>query len=368
MLALIIALCILFTPRAEDNISIENYSIIHETKFGGVYIQIDINDFNELGFNYGDSVDVKFSNGYELLNLPYYNGYYSDIGEPLLIAYPGYDYIKVGVNYGADLWITAGLAEDDTATISLDKRGEYLKIQKSRDIQYSDVQGSMRDETFANFRNVEVGNIKNGILYRSASPVDNTHNRAPIVDKLIQSVGVKYIVNLSDSETDLIEHINKSDFDSPYFLSLYNNGNVLPLSMDAQFKGDSFIESLVKALTSMSNNAGPYLIHCVEGKDRTGYIVMIIEALLGASYEEIIDDYMITYDNYYDITPITDSERYNTIKEKNIDLMLHYVIGDEEEKQDLAKISDYSAYVRVYLLSIGMDEEAFNRLIQNLSK
>ncbi|MBR3131659.1 tyrosine-protein phosphatase [Candidatus Saccharibacteria bacterium] len=226
----------------------------------------------------------------------------------------------------------------------------------------------MRDEAFANFRNVEVGNIKDSILYRSASPVDNTHNCAPIVDKLVQSVGVKYIVNLSDSETDLIEHINKSDFDSPYFLSLYNNGNVLPLSMDAQFKGDSFIESLAKALTSMSNNPGPYLIHCVEGKDRTGYVVMIIEALLGASYEEIIDDYMITYDNYYDITPIADSERYNTIKEKNIDLMLHYVIGDEEEKQNLAKISDYSAYVRAYLLSIGMDEEAINRLIQNLSK
>ena len=33
-----------------------------------------IDDFNNYGFKFGDSVDVKFSNGYELLDLPYYNG------------------------------------------------------------------------------------------------------------------------------------------------------------------------------------------------------------------------------------------------------------------------------------------------------
>ena len=71
-----------------------NSAVIHEPEFGGVYITKTIDEFNALGFKYGDSVNVKFSNGYKLENIPYYNGYYTQNGEPLLIAYPGYDYIK----------------------------------------------------------------------------------------------------------------------------------------------------------------------------------------------------------------------------------------------------------------------------------
>ena len=353
---------------SDDKLILESYSVIHETKFGGVYIKITIDDFNKLGFKYGDSVNVKFSNGYELLDLPYYNGYYVDIDESLLIAYPGYDYIKVAVNYGADLWLTANLNENDTATITLNESGKYLKIQNARDIHYTDTQGNIPDEVFGNFRNVIVGNIKDNILYRSASPSDNSYNRSPVVDRLIKEVGVNYIINLSDSEDDLKEEINKDDFNSPYFLSLYNNNRVLALSMNMQFKEQSFKDSLVKALTTMANNEGPYLIHCVEGKDRTGYVLMVIESLMGASYKEMVDDYMVTYKNYYNITKDSDIERYETIKEKNIDLMLHYIIGDENKTKDLTKINNYSSYAKEYLLMVGMSEDNINKLINKLSQ
>ena len=71
------------------------YCLTHETKFGGVYFDITIEDFNALGFAFGDSVDVAFSNGKTLNDLPYYNGYYVDMGEPLLVGYPGYPYLIV---------------------------------------------------------------------------------------------------------------------------------------------------------------------------------------------------------------------------------------------------------------------------------
>ena len=93
--------------------------IIHEPEFGGVYIKNTIDEFNALGYEYGDSVDVEFSNGYKLTGIPYYNGYYTQNGEPLLIAYPGYDFIKAAVNNGDDLWNVAGLEEDMTASVSL---------------------------------------------------------------------------------------------------------------------------------------------------------------------------------------------------------------------------------------------------------
>ena len=77
-------------------------AVIHEKKFGGVYLDITIDEFNALGFEYGDSCDVTFSNGYKLEDIPYYNGYYSKTGHPLISAYPGFPHIDVCVNNGGD--------------------------------------------------------------------------------------------------------------------------------------------------------------------------------------------------------------------------------------------------------------------------
>ena len=345
-----------------------NYPVIHETKFGGIYIKITIADFNDLGYEFGDSVDIKFSNGYELLDLPYYNGFYVDINEPLLIGYPGYDYIKVAINYGEDLYIKANLTENDMATISLKEKAKYIKIQKAMDISYEIEQGNTPDAVFANFRNVKVGNIKENILYRSASPSDNAYNRAPVVDKLIKEAGINHIIDLSNKDEDLKNLVNKNDFNSPYFLTLYNANKVTALGMKMQFKKQDFKEKLVKGLTAIDDNSGPYLVHCVEGKDRTGYVMMLIEALLGASYQEIIDDYMETYKNYYGITKETDIDRYETLKEKNIDLMLNYINDDKNNEKDMSKIDDYSTLAKKYLLSIGMTEENINKIIKQLSE
>ncbi len=59
---------------------------MNEEEFGGVYIDLSIEAFNALGFAYGDSVDVSFSNGYKLNGIPYYNGYYAQTGEPLVLS------------------------------------------------------------------------------------------------------------------------------------------------------------------------------------------------------------------------------------------------------------------------------------------
>ncbi|MBR3423065.1 MAG: hypothetical protein IKG80_01080, partial [Clostridia bacterium] len=136
-------------------------ALIHESEFGGVYIKLTIDEFNAKGYEYGDSVNVTFSNGYTLEDIPYYNGYYTATGELLLIAYPGYDYIKAAINNGDDLWLAAGLSEDDRADIELNERGKYLRIQNARDISYKDERELYTsDEEFANFRSVEAGNIK----------------------------------------------------------------------------------------------------------------------------------------------------------------------------------------------------------------
>lgn len=69
----------------QSSITTEEIEAIYEPKFGGSYLDITIDEFNNLGFAYGDSVDVTFSNGYKLSDILYYNGYYTKTNEPRLL-------------------------------------------------------------------------------------------------------------------------------------------------------------------------------------------------------------------------------------------------------------------------------------------
>ncbi len=365
----------------EQTVKVENLEVKHETEFGGVYIVMTIDDFNKVGFKYGDSVDVEFSNGYKLEDIPYYNGYYVDAGEALLIAYPGYDYIKAAINYGDDLWERAGLKatanqptlwstatldEHSKATVTLKEAGKYLDVQEARDIHYPDERSKFpSDIVFANFRNFAMGDLKEGVMYRSASPCDNQHNRAPYVDALIKEAGVNCILNLSDNDAKIEKYMAKDDFNSPYFAELYNKGNVYPIALNMNYLSDEFASKIAQGFIDISSKEGPYLIHCTEGKDRTGFVCMLIEALAGAEYQEIADDYMVTYDNYYEINEVKDPRKYKVILEKNLDAMLKFVVGDE--KVDI-KTAELSGYARSYLLKAGMSNEQIDRFLRRITR
>jgi len=337
-----------------------NLSLIHEPEFGGVYLTMTIDDFNALGYRYGDSVRVEFSNGYTLEDLPYYNGYYVDAGDPLLIAYPGYDYIKAAINNGDDLWKKAKLSKDDTASVSLVARGKYLDMQEARDIHYVDTRDSFdSDEIFANFRAVNVGNLLENVLYRSASPCDNQHNRAPYVDKLMKTAGVQCILNLADNDDKILGYLAAENFDSPYFLELFQRGAVIPVALNMNFGSKEFKGKIVSGLTTMVMRDGPYLVHCTEGKDRTGFVCALLEAFAGASYDEIVADYMQTYDNYYGITEKTDAKKYQIIKEKNLDEMLGVITDGKVE--DFAA-TDLAPFAETYLRKAGMADDMIVQL------
>ena len=350
---------------------IKDKKLMHEQEFGGVYVDSTIEDFNKLGFKYGDSVSVSFSNGFELKDIPYYNGYYTRNGVPLLVAYPGYPYIKVCINNGDDLWKIAGLDENCTAQISLSQSGKYKDVQDARDISYKDERSEFpSDEVFANFRNVTAGNIRPGRFYRSASPCDNQHKRAPYVDRLMQAAGVQFILDLADTPAKIEGYISSPDFDSPYFLSLYRKGmvglplteylltaGVEPIALNMNYSSPEFREKVAKGLASMAESDGPYLVHCTEGKDRTGFVCMLIEALCGASYDRIVDDYMITFSNYYKITAQSDRIRYDTIVENLLVPMMETVAASPDIKK-----ADLAAGAERFLLEGGMSAEQISML------
>lgn len=368
ILAVVLLLSCLFACSRKQTpaLSVDGLGVIHETEFGGVCLAIAIDDFNARGFEYGDSVTVTFSNGYTMEDLPYFNGYYVNVGEPLLVAYPGYDYIKAAINYGKDVWEFAGLDDGMTAAVTLKERGKYLNVQEASDIHYFDERGKYpSDAVFANFRAVNVGRLRENVLYRSASPCDNQHNRASYVDALIKEAGVNCVVDLADSEAKVQNYMAADDFHSPYWLSLYEGGHVILLSMSMNFQADDFKAKVCDGLRAMSVQEGPYLVHCTEGKDRTGFMCMLLEALAGASYREIADDYMITYDNYYKITEQSDKAKYDTILNRNLVAMIRYIVNDGSI--DLAT-ADLSVHARSFLLSVGMTDAEIDAVLARIAQ
>ena len=338
---------------AEPSPELKDCPIEHELEFGGSYVLCTIDDFNALGFEYGDSVTVTFSNGYVMEDVPYYNGYYTGIGEPLLIAYHGYPYIKAAINNGDDLYAVAGLSETDTATVTLFERAKYLPIQDARNISYEDDREKFgSDEMFANFRAVKAGEIAEDVLFRSASPCDNQHCRAPYTDALMKNAGVNFILDLADSDERIQSYLDKEDFSSPYFLTLYERGSVKPIALNMNFASSGFKEKLVDGLTAMAESDGPYLVHCTEGKDRTGFVCMLLEALCGATYDEIVDDYMITYNNYYGINENQQRDRYDVTVDAVLDPMIASMAGGDDYKT-----CDLAERAKAFLLDAGMSEE-----------
>ena len=250
----------------------------------------------------------------------------------------------------------AKLASDKLQTydeINKKYKALHLKYSKHREDFPSDV-------VFANFRKVTVGRIKDGILYRGASSIDNSYGRAKYVDKLISEVGVKFDVDLTDNDDKIKRHFAKNDFASNYFKSLYESGKTICLHMNTNYHEQKYHDRIVKAMVAMSKNEGPYYVHCVEGKNRTGFLLAVIEGLAGASYEEMVKDHMITFANYYGITEESDKEKYDILKARYIDSMLRYIADNDPwtgngtiELKDL----DWVNIMGRYLTRNGMSQE-----------
>lgn len=327
-------------------------------KYGHASLDISIKDFYKLGFNTGDMVTAIFNNGF-VVKAPFLDGYFVDNGKPLVRAYPGHENIAVCINYGK-LNEVANVKVGDSVTIMLTGPKEYNTQYQIRKLTRTNNRSDYSsDEVFANFRNITVGNIAKGVLYRSSSPIDNQIGRAQYADKLIKSVNINTVVNLSDSKENITKLLVAQDFASPYYAKLYTDNKVLCLNMGLAFSSKEFKESIIKGFVYMSENKGPYLFHCIEGKDRTGFYGALVEALMGASKDEIVKDYMESYINYYGVKPGT--EQYDVIAQDVIG-MLKVIVGTEDlDKANLAVAA------RNYLISGGMTDKQIDGLKTNLS-
>ena len=351
-------------PEDELTISIES-KLSHDPKFGGAYMSsYPIKQFLAAGFDFGDSVDIVFSNGAKYKNIPFLSGFYTKRGADLLVGYPGYDFVKFQRNCGEDLWDLTHLSEEITATISLNEKGKFSDVENSFKLSYSNDRNEYEsDEEFANYRNVKTGDIKENKLYRSASPCDNKYNRAGYTDKLAEKDKIGFVIDLADTDEEIKEYIKDDNFDSAYFKSLYDDNKVAAVDLASDYGSEEYKEKLGTGLIKSLDSEGPLLIHCTEGKDRTGFVLCVLEALCGGKYNELREDYMITYKNYYHITAEDNEEQYNIIADTLFGSFIEYLTD-----KDIRAVKDYEIQeaAKKYLMECGLDGFQIEQLHKKL--
>lgn len=194
------------------------------------------------------------------------------------------------------------------------------------------------------------------------SPVDPSIGRNKYADSLSQVAGVKTFLNLADGK-DNAESYNG------YAESYYATQNVVYLGVQPTFANAQFKVGLVKGLRYMIEHEGPYLVHCTYGMDRTGYTIAVLEALMGATAEEIKTDYVKTHQNFFNVI----GDYQVALTSKQVDLIQAIIVRlmrDAYKVEDV-DISDFenadlAAATEKYLLSLGMEKSEIEALKNRL--
>lgn len=119
--------------------------------------------------------------------------------------------------------------------------------------------------------------------------------------------------------------------------------------------------AIVSAISELLRpNALPALIHCAAGKDRTGSVVAILLSALGASDDEVIDDYAASDPNVPGIIGrLHDLGTYTEIDQSSVALQ-----GSKPDTMRLLLqwVNETYGGAREFLLARGLTEDDLTRL------
>ena len=217
------------------------------------------------------------------------------------------------------------------------------------------------DEVSANFRNVKAGKIGAFNLFRSQHPANGTV-RSLYANELAEENGILTVLNLSDSDAKLNKFF-KDYMVSPsyYYKTLYTRGRVYTANLRVTRRGPSYCNKVAAALRFFVKNKGPYLVHCEVGRDRSGLVILLLECLMGAPYEYMVNDYARSYINIDSCS--AEKAKKKAISHVNQELI--YITG-QKNIADWSKV-DLARYAGTYLKTGGMTVNEISALKKNLA-
>ena len=316
-------------------------------KYGNVMTDISPEMVAASGAEVGDVVIVKI--GDNVIVLPFVTTY-GDVDRGTALMRPRDTGIQLAINYG-NFAVTYGVSEGSQVSVYMKEKGAYLSDIAIRHLEKLEKRDDYdSDEAFANFRQVTAGKIKPGVLYRVSHP-SLGDDRSSYAAKLVEEHGIKTILNLSDTSEEFEQNLAHSE----YYRELNEAGNVVAVGMGVDFAAKEFTAKLKTVMEFMIAHDGPYAVHCVEGKDRVGIVVALLEGLAGATVDEIVQDYMVSYENYFKVEKGT--EGYKLVSKIMYDQLKEMNNGQPVTDADV------KAVVVNYLKnSVGLDNEQIKEL------
>lgn len=314
-------------------------------KHGNLVLYMYGKDLYDKGFEHGDIVEIAI--GDKKWDVPLCTSY-SDVdnGEVVLRATGDTDGVVLAINMG-DFATSAGIAQKTVIdeepgyrwdylmestveiTITMKEEGGYREQWLIRQLVRTNERANyahLSDEAFANFRVIETTGMGKGVLYRSSSPINPDLGRNTYADKAAEQAGIITVINLADPSNTYEGTEN----------TYYSTCQVVYVNLGMDFLSKTTLNGLAEGMRFIINNNGPYLIHCNEGKDRAGFVSALLECLMGATLDEVIDDYMLTYYNYYGVEKGT--EKYDAVLKNNLIKALNTTFKvDDVYKADLAR-------------------------------
>ena len=348
----------------EPTIRAEVIEIIHGNT---LVLDIGMDDLESLGAEIGDDILVKIdddafsallSPSSKYKGIPIYGGYITEVSGKVTVGYTSCNHVTLDYKVG-DILTLSREGRDPI----IDKMPNYLNGHSDDPDDYDN------DVVFGNLREVAGGDLVPDRLYRSASPW-NAGNRSPIADDYHKKLGTEFMICLNMNEEELAGYAEMMP--EAYASGLYREGKVSCQLVHAAVH--SYPDDMRFLIDSLLEAEGRTGIFCTYGKDRTGFYCAVIEGLAGATYDEILTDFMASMCNYYHIEE--GSEEYDTIAENYPQRVLylydHTELIEHPENVDWSDVEfekfDPEEVFTGYLVEyVGIDADTVTKVKEKLT-
>jgi protein-tyrosine phosphatase len=125
-------------------------------------------------------------------------------------------------------------------------------------------------------------------------------------------------------------------------------------------------ESYGRWLADLASGKGPVLVHCTNGKDRTGWAVALVLLAVGVDVDDVMTDYLTTNEQ---LLPVLE-ELFASVREQGIDpALLLPVMGVHEDYlatalERVERLGGLDAYLEL----LGIGDTQRSQLVRRLTE
>ena len=179
---------------------------------------------------------------------------------------------------------------------------------------------------------------------------------------------IQYEVALSYNDASVKKAVEALD---GYCLTLCEDGHYVAPGMRYLYFQDT--ETTKAVLMGILENDGAYLVHCNVGRDRTGYMILLLQALCKCTPEEMQACEAKAFDNFYNIE--VGSEEHDTIIHSTYDRNMYLIANYDQipdiftidwENIDVSGVDTYAAAYAYCTDYIGLTDEQVSGIVDKL--